>query len=249
MARSTNGTTDKMLVSDTTDTDLEAGDFSAGGWVYFSTFNNYDTVFNKSYSYALFTGVGGVGGGGYYYLGGNEASITFSPAFTTGEWQHVMWTRSGSDNIIYRNAVSCCTFTKGTTTHTAANLGFGNSAGGGSYFAGRYAEWAFWKGTVLATNDVSALAAAYAPTMVRPDALTSYWPFLGRSSPETERLLGLDATLTGTGTTPHPRIIYPRRKRTYAFTAAAGGATVGRLVQGGLIRGGTLRGGRLLGCR
>ena len=74
---------------------------------------------------------------------------------------------------------------------------------------GYMAEAAVWN-VALTSAEVSVLSKGYSPLLVRPQSIVSYWPLIGRTSPEIDLVGGYGMTLVNAPTTAaHPRIIYP----------------------------------------
>ena len=69
---------------------------------------------------------------------------------------------------------------------------------------------AIWSNTIPIA-DINALADGYTPLLIREDVLESYWPLIGRTSPEIDVVGGYNMTLSANppAIADNPRIIYP----------------------------------------
>lgn len=211
MARDFNGSTDQVSIANNAAIQVASGDFTIACWIYPDAFTSFNAVFDKNGQFARelalfinsasdgFYGVGDAGG----------QSLTFSPTWTTGAWQHLAWRRSGLVNTFYRNGTQCATDTPVSQTGVFTNpLVIGtNPSGGGSAWDGKQAEYGLWS-TALGVDEIAALAAGYAPFLIRPASLAGYWPLIGRYSPEIDLRNGNNGTLTGTTNFDHPRMFY-----------------------------------------
>jgi len=242
--RFTSASNEFANVAYNSDLALASGDFTVAGWIYIVSHTNYGTPFQQGSHFSLYISTGAVG---YYRVGGGEGGLTYSPDWTDGEWQHLIWARSGSSNVVYRNAVSCATFTDGGTTTNTADWTFAYPGQGGSYMDASYAEWGVWKGAALDAGERASLNRGVVPSLVRPASLVGYWPFIGRTSPEPELWRGRIATLTGSTQISHPRVIYPHRRQVRRYTAGGAPASGGaRLVGSLLVNNSRLTRGRLV---
>jgi hypothetical protein len=80
---------------------------------------------------------------------------------------------------------------------------------------GNLAEIAFWL-TDIGQAGFDTYNAGYSPLLIKPDSLLCYWPLIGRNSPETDLISGLDGTVTGSTAAAHPRVIMPESKHIIA---------------------------------
>lgn len=80
---------------------------------------------------------------------------------------------------------------------------------------GNIAELAFWL-TDIGQAGFDTYNAGYSPLLIKPDSLLCYWPLIGRNSPETDLISGLDGTVTGSTAAAHPRVIMPESKHIIA---------------------------------
>jgi hypothetical protein len=116
------------------------------------------------------------------------------------------------------------------------------------YLDGSVAEAAIWN-VALTAAEIAALAQGVSPLFVRAGNLVAYWPLLGRTSPEIDRVGRFDLTATGTVAIAHPRMVgrpstvHVERRTTgataytldaapgsYAITGAAAAPLAARLV-------------------
>lgn len=93
-------------------------------------------------------------------------------------------------------------------------------------FGGDLAEIALW-GVDIGADGFAALAKGVSPLLVRPEALLQYLPLIGRYSPETDLVNGVNGTITGTiAAAAHPRVYMPAPPLLWRMPApavAAGG--------------------------
>lgn len=93
-----------------------------------------------------------------------------------------------------------------------------------NHFAGDMAEAAIWN-IDIGVPARAVLAAGFAPSLVRPEALVAYWPLIGRYAPEIDRVGGANMTVSGAAAADHTRMIYPHGFQTGPLLAVvAGGA-------------------------
>jgi hypothetical protein len=142
-------------------------------------------------------------------------------ALSTGEWAHIACTFTGDNtdltNInIYINGSGVTYESGGNGSGTPDSIG--EVAIGirleltDRFFDGRIGEPACWN-AVLTSGEASALGLGYSPLLVRPASLVAYWPLIGRTSPEIDRIGGYDMTLNAGPTwAAHPRVIMPESK-------------------------------------
>ena len=99
-----------------------------------------------------------------------------------------------------------------------------------NYMSGRIAHAAIWN-AALGADEVVSLARGFVPWMIRPESLVAYWPIWGNQSPEPDIIGGANATVTGaTASGAFPKLIYPTRRKTISFTAAAAATESQRLM-------------------
>ena len=105
-------------------------------WIYPTSLASYRCVIDSTgRNLSLFINSTADGG---YSRDDEFNSLTYSPAWTTGEWQHLAWRGTAASNFFYRNGVLCATDTgdlESVSMLTAWHIG-GNPSGGGSYWNG-----------------------------------------------------------------------------------------------------------------
>lgn len=151
-----------------------------------------------------------------YAAGSTTASQTIhSSLMSANTWQHLAAVAvSQSERRFYFNGSAATpSFTSiGTTTPTLVDVGAGLWAGSRSRYARAWiAEAAIWD-AALSSAEILSLRDRASPFLVRPGSLVSYWPIVGRTSPE-RRLIGdIDLTVNGSpAAQPHPTIYRPMR--------------------------------------
>lgn len=150
---------------------------------------------------------------GLYQTNLSGVNISATAAATTGTWHHgtVVFT-SSSLAAAYLNGANKGTGTPSRTPAPLTTLSVGALVRSGNVSAPvdtRIAEAAIWT-AALTDAEAAILAAGASPLTVRPANLLTYWPLVGRFSPETDRIGGYDLTLTGTvNAADHPRVVYP----------------------------------------
>ena len=131
-SRDFDGTDDIVTVTNTSALQLGDGDMAVSVWIYPDSLSN-KTVYAKaaggstreymfSFSNAS-TGFLSFGNGG-------GTSVSLSTAFTTGAWQHLLVTRSGSNVTVYKNGTSVGTATQSATGTSSANFIIGDDPDG-----------------------------------------------------------------------------------------------------------------------
>jgi len=113
---------------------LDAGKaFTVSMWISPVSFGGYRTVFDTvGRQLALWIDTPG---GGWYGIGGTSNQALYDPAWTTGEWQHLVMTSDGTTAHTYRNGVSNSDLTPGGLAAAEWVLGY-NVSGGGNYYYG-----------------------------------------------------------------------------------------------------------------
>ena len=110
-----------------------SADVTAALWIHPNTIGSFSTVFDaagRELSLWIHTPTFG-----WYGMGGKNGGVTFSEPFTTGEWQHIAYVKSGVSATLYRNGI--VTGNTGTLAIDAAEWVIGgNPSGGGSNFDG-----------------------------------------------------------------------------------------------------------------
>lgn len=131
---------------------------------------------------------------------------------TQNQWHHVSGSKySGSGGKAFLDGSKTTSVTAMGAFSGIENNTIGCRKMGGVYdltFSGYIAEVAIWN-VDLSDAEHTILSLGYSPFLVRPNNLVRYWPLVGRTSPETEHMNGIEMTLVGPTTAPHPRVIYP----------------------------------------
>lgn len=151
-----------------------------------------------------------------YRTAGTERVADTTAGYTVGAWQHAAAVfASTSSRSVYLNGAN-----KGTNTDSSPVLTNFNTVSTGasrisgsvsSYYTGRIAEAALWN-VALTDAEIALLALGYSPLLVRPASLQSYWPLMGRTSPEIDLVAALGQTLTSApAVADHPRVLRPSR--------------------------------------
>jgi len=144
---------------------------------------------------------------------------------SAGAWHHWAGTYNGETATLWINGVSTATDTLPSGNMAAAPAGtktyIGNSYGAPTrYWNGRLAEIGLWN-RALGADDIAALADGFAPSLF-PRGLISYWPLMGRISPEPDWFGGQTGSLVNTPTAAdHPPKIIRARRRNRVFPVAA----------------------------
>ena len=103
----------------------------------------------------------------------------------------------------------------------ASRIGRATSSAFNQYWDGDLAECAVWD-VALADAEVAILATGISPLLVRPGNLISYWPVIGRFSPEIDVVGGIDMTVNAApAAASHTRVIMPSPQASRAIAAAA----------------------------
>lgn len=154
-----------------------------------------------------------------------SAVVTGSTSITDTNWHHLCVTRSGNNWTIYLDGASDGTATDSHTQETGGTFEFGYSTATTQALQGSLAEVACWS-AALDVAEVTALYRGFSPILMRTASLAGYWPLLGRYSPEIDLRYANDGTVTGATQADHPRVIRPRHRQTQRrFTTAAGAAS------------------------
>lgn len=131
---------------------------------------------------------------------------------------YVNGSQDSSDSVTFGAA----TYTPGTAPTHPDGIGNASNAGATRWWDGPMSEVAVYD-TDIGTPGFEQLNEGFSPLLVQPQNLIWYWRLLGRTSPEIERILGKDATVTGTiPAFAHPRVIYPTMPQIITAPAAAG---------------------------
>lgn len=201
MARSFNGTTDKITASLPTTT---TGPFTVSGWGY--TTNTATTrqpiVYlgsGASNGYGLFIVTGSGGGTRFAALFGGIAwlDVVGAPSPPSANtWYHMAITYPGGGNsIIYVNGTGVIIATTAPNAPTG-NLTVGTDGTG--FLAGRATDCAVWN-VVLTAAEVKSLSQGARPFTIREPNMVWWLPIDGLQSPEADLSGGArNGTLTGT---------------------------------------------------
>ena len=157
--------------------------------------------------------------------GGTVNSASTSTGYSTGVWTHaaaVFATTTSRTAYINGGSSGTSTSTRnnpsGLDSVSIGRLGYSTPI---NYLNGRTAEVGVWNVELTAT-EIATLAKGVSPLLVRADALVSYWPIVGRTSPEIDLMGAHPLTLTGTVQVDHPPMRYPGR--VHVVPAASGPA-------------------------
>lgn len=143
-------------------------------------------------------------------------------ATATGNFSIDTWTHAAA---VFASSTSRSAYRDGTNKATdtynwiptgldKVSIGVRNSSAYENYFSGDIAEAAIWD-VALTDAEIAMLAKGASPVMVRPASLVSYWPLIGRESPEPDRVGGYNLTLTNAPiAAAHPRIFYVPKPKT-----------------------------------
>jgi hypothetical protein len=170
----------------------------------------------------------------------------------TDTWYHIAGVFAGADSrTAYVNGTAGTTETTSVTPSAAGlvTMSLGVERYNGAYAAyldGKMAEAAVWD-VALSADEITALADGLSPQLVRPASIVSYWPLMGRVSPEPDLFPGVNPlTLTNTPTqSAHPPMRYTSKVQAWSYVAAAPPSIVGPLVHSRLVGRSPLIGGRL----
>lgn len=138
---------------------------------------------------------------------GNYATSSAAPSI--GAWQHACGVFSATNSrAAYLNGGNKGT-NAGTFAPTVNMTDIGRLrafAASPIYGTGRVAEVAIWD-AALTDEEVASLAKGFAPHLIRPGNLVSYWPLLGNTSPEIDIISANGLTLVNAPTKiEHPPI-------------------------------------------
>lgn len=155
-------------------------------------------------------------------VGGRASSTT---SWTANTWRHAAGVLVGnSSRFAYLDGggKGSNTTTIGTGTYTRTAIARLPRLSPASYYSGSIAEVGIWS-AALTDAEIAILALGYSPLLVRPQSLVAYWPLIGRTSPEIDRVGGYNMTLVNAPTTAvHPRVIYPTYQAIWTPPPAAG---------------------------
>lgn len=164
--------------------------------------------------------------------GGTNNFITSNGALTLNAWNHVLVESSGSAWSVWINGASQ-SVTVGAGSNSGEWIGDCSPAAGTKtvllnvFYNGTnaigcinmdVAEVGLWNGVQLDAGEIAALAAGYAPAMIRPASLSAYWDL--RRTVFDWKAYRSGQTITGTSVTPHPRIRAPYARIVPSLTAS-----------------------------
>lgn len=171
---------------------------------------------------------------------GTTATATASASISTGAWASVLGVEAAADSrTVYLNGGNSGT---NATSKTPASVAFTSvgaySADNGTswfqHYDGKICDVAIWNVALSAAN-AAELADGFSPHLIRPDALVSYWPIIGRNSPENDVYGAADLTVDGPVQYDHPPIVWPsRRRRIYIPSAAVASELLPKMMNYGL---------------
>lgn len=228
MARSFNGTSDKIVTSSVATTAIT--NITMAIWVYpTSTPSGTQIVFSNgtnSNGYALLTSH--INGALSFVKSGVGFIDFIGFTVSANVWTHFCVTFStGGNAVLFLNGVSQDTVSAGSgTIAPASSVAFG-SDGTDSFYPGRLADGGIWTAT-LSGGEILALGNGARPGSIRQQNLVGWWPLDGLNSPEPD-LSGKanNGTLTGTALAAGPPVMmltprWPQTKIAVAAAAAAG---------------------------
>lgn len=237
MARAFDGTDDSVVFTHDSGLNVAAGDLSVVCWAWIASGHaGYMVLFDKD---------GGVGGNrdlAVFLVGSSSSSVyigigdqdnedaTSVPGgiWPKDQWFHFGLTRGSNTQKVYCNGTEVLSRAQSATTTSTFDLALGyNASGGGNDLNGRLAEFAVF-GRALDPAEIMSLASGFSPKCIRRSNGVLYAPLFGQSS-EPDLWGGRSGAVTGATITPHPRIIYPRRKQVLVPSAAAAATTFGFL--------------------
>lgn len=140
------------------------------------------------------------------------------------------WTKSGGTTNVacWLNGASKATGTDTLNAPTFNNTSIGvldfTVSGLIQFFDGKIAEVCLWN-VELTDGEMESLGSTpISPLFIRPQSIVSYWPIIGRTSPEIDIVGGNNMTVVSAPpVATHPPIIYPATAAIVAVPAAAAG--------------------------
>lgn len=213
MARSFNGTSDRITVGDVIDL-AGLNTFTLFAWIYATSNSVQQRIISKwgasgvQYLFQMTSGgkleIVAHDASGHQPLRDGTATV---PTNTWSAVSALMQGPSPSDMFLGLNGVNTSVPGSGVTMtggiqNTTQQLAFGDDAGAGATapFHGRIAHAAIWN-VALSDAELVMLANGALPTHVRPSALQGYWPLHGIDSPEPSVAGATRQAGTLTGTT------------------------------------------------
>lgn len=172
------------------------------------------SLWNSSTNTHWFRMLADVGGRIRYAVqagGGPTVMSSLSQKITGLWWSALVIETAANNHRWYFNGQTASTTNNRTPTGIdRLTFGYDGGSAGPDYFDGLICDAAFWEGVALSADDAAQLYAGASPQLVRPDALTNYWPMIGQYDPEIDVVGGLNLTLNNSPTAgDHPRIYWP----------------------------------------
>ncbi len=143
--------------------------------------------------------------------GQSNVNVDTSTGYSANTWHHACFVeRSATDRSIYIDGGSRGNNATSRTPGGISEITVGTSVVNSQYLNGLLAEAAVWSAD-LTDDEITALALGVSPLIVRPASLVSYWPLVGRTSPEIDTMGGNGLIVSGAVAAVHPRVFYPSR--------------------------------------
>ncbi len=158
--------------------------------------------------------------------GGTASAKEVGGGVTLNTFTHVLGVfAADNDRRIYRDGVQedTSSSTVDVINLDRTSIGHTGDSTPAIPMSGRIAEAAMWN-VALTTPQIVQLANGVSPLLVAPENLVSYWPLIGRHSPEIDIVGGVDLTITTAVVAEHTRMLYPAIRGVIASVAAAVGA-------------------------
>jgi concanavalin A-like lectin/glucanase superfamily protein len=223
MARSFNGTSDRIDVANESVFDIErTSPFSVALWVYLPSLpGTFREIVSK-------VGAGGTTGWAFHIKSTGVLSVEFdgtteffqrdtTAGVSTLAWHPVGFTSSGvagatGVTIYVDGAVAASSVGADNLTQSILNaipLQFGCAGGSGApeaFFNGTLAEAGIWNVELTSGNFASLYNSGLGASAltVQPSALLGYWPLCGLSNPEPDAKAGNNGTVVGATQAAHP---------------------------------------------
>ena len=131
---------------------------------------------------------------------------------STNTWMHAAGVfTNDTSRAVYLNGSEDTNATDISTDFTADTTAIGayyTADAGEDFLSGMEAEVGIWN-VALTQAEINVLKTGFSPLAVRPQSLVSYWPVIGRTSPEIDIVGGYDMTLiNGPTVADHPPMMY-----------------------------------------
>lgn len=211
MARSFNGTSDRITFGDVIDLN-GLTNFTLHAWIFPTTVSVQQRIISKwgaGVQYLLQLTSAGKLELVAHDASGHQPLRDSTPSVSANAWSQVAGIMKGAAptnmflciNGVATGGSSSGTSLSGGIQNTTQPLCIGDDAGAGATapFHGRIAHAAIWS-VALADTELVALGAGILPPHVRPESLQAYWPLAGVDSPEPAAAGAVRqaGTLTGT---------------------------------------------------